>query len=175
MPGRAIVAGADPVERLGDLFEQHHLRLYRLARRMASSTDEARDLVQETFLRAARCPGSIPEGATSEEAWLVRVLVNVCRDDWRRRGVRQRFADGQRAAMSAPADPEAPLVAHATVWFGLRALSPRRRAVIVMHELEGAPIDQIARSLGVSPVTVRWHVSRGRKELARIISQARQV
>ena len=74
---------ADAGERLGQLFDAHHLRLYRLARRMLSSADEARDAVQETFLRAARAASTIPAGSPHEEAWLVRVLINICRDGWR--------------------------------------------------------------------------------------------
>src|SRR5262249_49110215 len=62
---------ADVAARLGALFDLHHQRLFRLARRLSRSADDARDLVQETFLRAARAPGSIPEGASHEEAWLV--------------------------------------------------------------------------------------------------------
>ena len=42
----------------------------------------------------------------------------------------------------------------------------RRRAVLVMYELEGATIPTIARTLGVTVVTVRWHLSRGRREMA---------
>jgi DNA-directed RNA polymerase specialized sigma24 family protein len=38
-----------------------------------------------------------------------------------------------------------------------------------MHELEGAPVDRIAALLGVSAVTVRWHLSMGRRQLARVI------
>ena len=48
----------------------------------------------------------------------------------------------------------------------------RRRAVVVLHELEGAPPARIARLLGLRPATVRWHLSVGRKELARLLLAA---
>ena len=83
----AVATDVPPVAastRLAELFDAHHQRLYRLARRLAQSHDEARDLVQETFLRAARAPASIPCGVTHEEAWLVRVLINISRDRWRK-------------------------------------------------------------------------------------------
>ena len=165
------VEAEDPAVRLAALFDAHHGRLYRLARRLSGDTDQARDLVQETFLRAAKSPGSVPFGGASEEAWLVRVLINVCRDGWRKRAVRTRF-DPMHAAdtISRPAsDQETALVAHATIWRALCALAPRRRAILVLYELEGTGIPAIARLLGVSPVTVRWHLSLGRRELARII------
>src|SRR5688500_17570631 len=96
MTGEATIAVAvrpagNVAERLGALFDAHHQRLYRLARRMLRDPDAARDLVQETFLRAARSPGAIPMGLNDEEAWLVRVLVNLCRDSWRRSQTRGRL------------------------------------------------------------------------------------
>jgi RNA polymerase sigma-70 factor (ECF subfamily) len=160
---------ADRAERLGRLFDAHHARLYALARRMRRSPDAARDLVQETFLRAARAHASIPDGSAHEEAWLVRVLVNVCRDEWRREAVRHRAA----AALVASPDPhatESALVARSTIWRALDRLPPRRRAIVILYEIEGAPIPAIARMLGVTAVTVRWHLSRGRRELRRAIT-----
>jgi RNA polymerase sigma-70 factor, ECF subfamily len=161
--------------RLGILFDAHHQRLYRLARRMSRNADDARDLVQDTFLRAARSPQSIPGTGSGEEAWLVRVLVNLCRDKWRQRATRQRLD-----ALSEPihpmqtADPEAAIVARSVVQHALAVLAPRRRAVIVMHELEGMSVETIAGMLGVAAVTVRWHLSRGRLQLAQVIkSQGR--
>lgn len=67
------------------------------------------------------------------------------------------------------ADVDRAFIAKTTVWRALQRLDPRRRAAIVMYELEGATIPAIAESLGVSAVTVRWHLSRGRKELMSII------
>ena len=159
-------------DRLDELFDAHHGRLYHLARRLSLTADDARDLVQETFLRAAQTPQSVPVGARQEEAWLVRVLVNVCRDQWRRRATRRRFdARGETLFAIRPVNPESAAVARSVVWRALGALAPRRRAVLVMHELEGMAIDDIARTLLVSAVTVRWHLSRGRRQLAQAIRE----
>jgi RNA polymerase sigma-70 factor, ECF subfamily len=162
-------AGHDPASRVGMLFDAYHQRLYRLARRLSGSADAAQDLVQETFLRAARSPASVPLG--NEEAWLVRVLVNIKRDEWRRAAARQRLDPEGRAnaARPEPADPEAALIARSMVARALERLAPRRRAVLVLHELEGAAVADIARLLGVTAVTVRWHLSMGRRELAAVI------
>jgi RNA polymerase sigma-70 factor (ECF subfamily) len=165
------VAVEAPESRLADLFDAHHQRLYRLARRMTRSQDAARDLVQDTFLRVARSPESVPAGAASEEAWLVRILVNICRDQWRRKA---RFERAEGAGVidvsSAPASShETALVARTTIWDALRKLPPRRRAAIVLYELEDVSMADIAALLGVSTVTVRWHLSVGRKQLSRII------
>ncbi|HZP49253.1 MAG TPA: RNA polymerase sigma factor [Vicinamibacterales bacterium] len=152
-------------DRLARLFDRHYERLYRLARRLAPSADAARDLVQDAFLRAARSPNAIPHGARDEEAWLVRVLVNLQRDAWRKSAVRSRYA-GSPHHVSTIGSVESAVVARATVWRALDALAPRRRAVVVLHELEGLDVRAIASLLGISGVTVRWHLSRGRRELA---------
>jgi RNA polymerase sigma factor (sigma-70 family) len=170
----ATVATANPgadaaADRLAALFDAHHQRLYRLARRMSRSADEARDLVQDAFLRAARAPGSLPAGASAEEAWLVRVLVNLCRDRWRQTANRERLNRSTSAPATQSADPEAALVARSVVWRALEQLDPRRRAVLVMHELEGSPVEVIARTLGVTAVTVRWHLSKARRQLALVL------
>jgi len=168
-----IVSADDPVGRLAALFDDHYGRLYRLARRLVPTADDARDLVQETFLRAARSPDSVPTGASSEEAWLVRVLVNLRRDQWRHAAVRDRFNRDTKAGNSETTDcgrnPESAIIARTTVWKALDLLPPRRRAVVVMHELEGLDIASIASLLGISSITVRWHLSLGRRELARVV------
>lgn len=168
LAGTAGAARDDVAGRLADLFNTHNQRLYRLARRLSRNADDARDLVQDTFLRAARSPGSIPEGVTHEEAWLVRVLINVCRDRWRKQAVRTR-AHGYHVPEESTDNPESAVMARTMVWQALDALSPRRRAVLVLYELEGAGIPAIAKLLGVTPVTVRWHLSRGRRELAKVL------
>jgi RNA polymerase sigma-70 factor, ECF subfamily len=159
----------DQADRLGALFDAHHDRLYRLARRLVRSADDARDLMQETFLKAARSPNAIPRGATSEAAWLVRVLINIRRDQWRKAAVRTRHDRELESPAGVDHGPEAALIARATVWRALDVLTPRRRAVIVMYELEGLSIAAIASSLAINAVTVRWHLAMGRRDLARML------
>jgi RNA polymerase sigma-70 factor (ECF subfamily) len=109
----------------------------------------------------------VPAGSPHEEAWLVRVLINLCRDRWRRSAVRHRHQD----ALASPSsiDPEPALVAQSIVWHALGQLAPRRRAIVVMYELEDLSPAEIARLLGIAAATVRWHLARGRRELSRIV------
>src|SRR4029077_20451787 len=95
---------------------------------------------QETFLKAARFPKSIPIGTANEEAWLVRVLINIRRDQWRKASVRNhhdKAAFGSSYFAIDGRDPETALIAKSTVWQALNVLPPRRRAIVVMYELEG--------------------------------------
>jgi RNA polymerase sigma-70 factor (ECF subfamily) len=165
--GALVPAAA--TDRLARLFDVHHPRLYRLARRLTSNADDARDLVQDTYLRAARRLASIPTGTTREEAWLVRVLVNIQRDRWRQAATRRSHDAVHLPPPDTARSAEAAIIAHDAVWHALQALSPRRRAIVVLHELEEMPVPGIAALLGITAVTVRWHLSFARRELAHIL------
>ena len=51
----------------------------------------------------------------------------------------------------------------------LDRMPPRRRAILILHEIEGTGIADIARLTGVAAVTVRWHLSVGRRQMATIL------
>jgi RNA polymerase sigma-70 factor (ECF subfamily) len=177
MTGQAIAMSAtadrpadDATARLGALFDAHHQRLYRLARRLSRNADDARDLVQETFLRAARHASSVPHGPEHEEPWLVRVMINVARDRWRQIEVRKRGAiEVESSYVPASLETESAMLARSIIWQALQRLPPRRRAILVLYEIEGVAIPAIAQLLGVASVTVRWHLSIGRRELAAMV------
>jgi RNA polymerase sigma-70 factor (ECF subfamily) len=150
-------------ERLAALFDQHAARLFRLAARLAGEREEARDLVQEAFLRVARSPRRLPASPEGAEAWLVRTLVNLCRDRSRRLRVRERW----REAQLAEDPPAAPPSTEARMELGaaLQRLSPTRRAAILLCELEGHTPSEAARLLGLRPATLRWHLAVARRRL----------
>ncbi len=124
-------------------------------------------------MRAARSPGSIPTGVTHEEAWLVRVLINICRDRWRQNAVRNRARLNGSVKAEPAYNPEPHLIAQSMVRQALETLPPRRRAILLMYEVEGAPIPSIAKLLRISAVTVRWHLSIGRREMAKALGRGR--
>ncbi len=172
---RASAGRVEATDRLATLFDAHHDALYRLARRMASDAEEARDLVQEAFLRAARRPASVPPDDAGARSWLMRVVVNLCRDRRRRLAVRRRAAETvlhppRESEAAGESGPESRAVARSAVGSALAELPPRRRAVVVLHELEERPVAEIAKLLGLARVTVRWHLSVGRKQLAALLS-----
>jgi RNA polymerase sigma-70 factor (ECF subfamily) len=180
MSGQAVVISAalgderpheDAAARIADLFDAHQARLLRLARRLVTSPDDPADFVQETFLRAARALHRVPSGRQNEEAWLVRVLINACRDSWRRAAVRTRAALDGRTQAPPAVNPEPGILAHTMVWRALGRIAPRRRAILILYELEGAGIPAIASLLGISPVTVRWHLMMGRREMAKTLGE----
>ncbi len=151
---------------LGELFERHGRALLRLARRLVG--EDAEDLVQEAFLRAAERSG-MPADPERCEAWLVRVLVNLARDRYRRARVRRQAKVLLARPDRAPDDPAAEALARRDVTAALACLPPRRRAVVVLHELQELDSGEIARLLGIRAVTVRWHLAAGRSELARLL------
>jgi RNA polymerase sigma-70 factor (ECF subfamily) len=160
LPKREETLADDAADRLGRLFDAHHRRLFGLACRMTGDREDARDLVQETFVRAAGAR-SLPQEGTGAEAWLVQVLVHLCRDRRRRLQVRERHAAAERR-QAHQADAQTPDL---DVWRAVAALPARQRAVIVLHEVEGHEVAGVATLLGVSPITVRWHLQAARRRL----------
>ncbi len=163
---KAAETGLSP-DHLEALFHAHADRLYRLARRLVSNTDDALDLVQDTFLKAARASSEPPTAPAQQEAWLVRILVNLRRDQWRHAAVRRRSA--QHLRPESPRHPEPAYLLHVSIWQALDHLAPRRRTILVLHEIEGVTVPAIASLLGISAITVRWHLARARREVAQHI------
>jgi len=156
-------------DRLSILFDTYEDKLYRLARRLSPNAEDAHDLVQDTFVRAASSLSSIPAGS-QEYAWLLRVLINLRRDQWRKASVRARSAAlVAPATHTTPATAESALIAKRAVWSALDALAPRRRAIVVMCEIDGMSPADIAPLLGLAVITVRWHLSMARRELKRAL------
>lgn len=118
-------------------------------------------------MRVVRSASPVPADHDGQAAWLVTTLVNLARDRGRRAAVRQR---AQTAAAAPDArGPESAYVARIAVQDALARLDARRRAVVVLHEIEGEPVARVATLLGISAITVRWHLGRARRQLAELL------
>ncbi len=131
--------------------------LYRLAVSMLRSSSDAEDAVQNAFCRYL---DRAPEFSDSEheKAWLLRVLINQCKDMMRRRKVRawlpiEVLTDIGVREKSTPALD------------AVYTLPEKYKTAIILYHLEEMSIDEIAQALSLSPSAVKMRLSRGRDML----------
>lgn len=169
----ALVTAAKEGDRRAfeDLVRATSADTYTLALRLTGNEEDARDVVQETYLRAYR---SLPSfrGDAAFSTWLYRITANCSANQLARRR-RHRHedldADGTDLPDRDPAhDPQAR--ADATVLRGqldaaLAALPPRLRSVIVLRDVYDLPHGAIAAELGISEAAAKVRLHRARLRL----------
>ncbi|MGA8768455.1 MAG: sigma-70 family RNA polymerase sigma factor [Candidatus Acidiferrales bacterium] len=144
----------------------HSRSLLRVARRLASDTAAAEDLVQETFFRAWRSFDQFQTG-TNMRAWLFRILFNAFYAQGR-----QISAAPILVSLDAPGreiEPRCPtglsLVDTAEVSYALGELSDEHRTVLLLAVVEGFTCREMAEILSVPIGTVMSRLSRARRAL----------
>ncbi len=155
------------------LYEKAAPRLHAYARRVGGGSEQADDVVQETFLRyLAASPPRMTEEQTM--AYLYRTATRLTIDRWRKR-------KREREGLGAPAAPEAlETVAGkpSTAAFdpdlerALARLKPRDRALLWLVYVEGRPHREVAGMVGVAETSVRVLLFRARRRLASVLSEA---
>ncbi len=157
------------------LVRQFQRRIYSLAVCYATDPDDARDLAQDVFVRLYRTRGQWP-AAEIFLPWMIRVARNACLDRVRARKVRPPAEDVlaeemvDLATTSANPDEEYVAVSRRRLFYrALRKLTDLSREVILLKEIQGLPIEQIARMLRIPIGTVKSRSNRARLELARAV------
>lgn len=151
-------------------------RLVALARRWLDQTEEAEDLVQDTWLRTAN-DGALLDATNSREAWLITVLRHLCIDAWRRRHryqvVLSEFSKNDAAA-SGVAGVETPeqlaeqaqrveqALRHLT-----RTLPPGDVAMVLLYEVFDFNHAELGELSGRNEVASRQHLRRVLQRLRR--------
>jgi RNA polymerase sigma-70 factor, ECF subfamily len=145
---------------LREVFDASYRKLVVQLFGITGDFDEAEDLVQEAFVRAAS-NGRRFLRVDNPEAWLRTTAINTHRSRWRK------TRNGRRAQqrMLPPRDPEG-FEEHLEIITALRALPEAQRTVIALHYLADLPVERIADELGVPTGTVKSRLSRGRDALA---------
>ncbi len=150
--------------------------LYRLAFRMLGTEEDARDAVQELYVKLCR-EGDRALRSANPQGYCVRMMQNVCADFLRRggRNVLRRAADvaevrGGPAVEAADAPVEGREEA-AMVRKALTTLPPKLREVVVLKDLEQMEMSEIEAVTGMSQVNIRVSLSRGRKILKEKIAK----
>jgi RNA polymerase sigma-70 factor (ECF subfamily) len=167
-----------------DAFNQLVVRwerpIYALAYRVIGREEDARDVCQETFLRAFRALGGF-KGQAKFSSWLYRIALNLCRD-WIRRERRAPIAQApegmdliELAGETSPSDSVEELVSRREIGRAvarvMATLPEEQRTAIILKEYHGLTFQEIADMLECPLSTVKTRLYQGlsvlRRQLAR--------
>jgi RNA polymerase sigma-70 factor (ECF subfamily) len=165
------------------LVERHQRRAFTVAYGLVRDENDARELVQEAFLRVYRGLGAF-QGGSAFFTWLYRIITNLAIDVLRKPGRRELELEEGRVA---PEDMGSfPLVSRidgadpidvirrrelaARIQAAVDALPSYHRSVILMREVEGMTYEEMAQATGVSEGTIMSRLFHARKKLQRALA-----
>jgi RNA polymerase sigma-70 factor, ECF subfamily len=176
---RAHVDG-DP-DAFGELFTRHRDRLWAVALRTMGNAEDAADGLQDGMVAAYRRAASF-RGEAAVTTWLHRIVVNACLDRMRAAKVRRAEAlpddleeHGDRGSLATstgtedPADLSIAADRRRRVLAALDTLPPVQKAALVLVDMEGYPVHEVAAMLGCAEGTVKSRCFRGRARLADLL------
>jgi RNA polymerase sigma-70 factor (ECF subfamily) len=165
---------AGEVDAFETLYHQHAARIFTLASRMAGSSDEGEDLLQEIFLQAYRKLGSF-KGEAALGTWLYRLALNHCLDFVRSRQVKTRkltdTLDDER--LFEPAAPRETPIPRIDLERAIARLPEGCREAFILHEVEGFDHKEVADLLGIAEGTSKSQVFKARMKLRRMLAERR--
>lgn len=159
----------------GQLVLRHQHRLWAVAIRTLGDREEAADAVQDALLSAYRAAARF-RGDAAITTWLHRIVVNACLDRLRRRSARPTVplpefesAEFNANSVALVPDPDTAL----TVQAALAQLPAEQRVCLVLLDMQGYSVAEIASMLGVAEGTVKSRCARGRARLALLLGHLR--
>ena len=144
------------------LISAHHEEILRYLRRAIGSGGDAEDLSQETFLRAFRTYGTLPEEA-NVRAWLFAIATNLAKNHFRSETRRRRAYSKVQAAPREVSETaaDAGLAARETgalLESMIGGLPLKQRLAFTQRKLHNMDYEAIGQSLGCSAESARAHV-----------------
>ncbi len=188
---RVLIARAqqgDPAA-FRQLVERHQRRAFAIALSLVRDENDARELVQDAFLRVYK---SLPgfQGGSSFFTWLYRIITNLSIDLIRKPGRQLADIDESRFDSDESQEVDFPLLSRvdgsdpvdvvrrreiaARLQAALDALPPYHRGVIVMREIEGLSYEEMASTMGVSKGTIMSRLFHARQKLQKALADCYQ-
>ncbi len=135
-------------------------RVYRWAFRLLQNEHDALDATQNVLLKALRVP---PAELDRRTAWLRRITINHCIDEFRRRRPTATLVDA--ADQTEPDDTLEQAERSARIAAAMQDLTDVQRVVLLAKAHDGESFEDIARSLGISASSVKTHYLRALRKM----------
>ncbi|MBZ5729148.1 MAG: sigma-70 family RNA polymerase sigma factor [Acidobacteriia bacterium] len=163
------------LERQNRFASEHLRRIFVQIYRIVGNVADAQDLAQEAFIKALQHQEQLKDEQKAAH-WLSRIATNTAIDFLRRSG-RATFCEIEYAPESHDETPEQLLLRSEHREYledGLRLLSPRERAALILRDVEGLPAEEVAKQLNCSKATVRSHIANGRTKFRRYMERRKR-
>jgi RNA polymerase sigma-70 factor (ECF subfamily) len=160
--------GGDP-DAFGELVRRHRDRLWAVALRTLGDPDDAADALQDGLINAYRRAKSY-RGDAAVTTWLHRIVVNACIDRVRKAAARPSDplpdnSDRSLTFAGTGPDPADAVATRLDIEAALATLPAEQRAALVLVDMEGVPVAEVAEMLGCAVGTVKSRCARGRAKL----------
>jgi RNA polymerase sigma-70 factor (ECF subfamily) len=163
---------------IGELFDRYARTMWRAVHRTMGSSTDVDDIIQRVFLKLPELACSY-DGRSNAGPWLVGIAVRTALRHRRGTGrfFRMLASFAQTVSPHAAGDPEE----HSSQRQELRMfqtalakLTPKKRVVFALVELEGLTTEQVATALEIPPATVRTRLHHARRELYAAVGRDRE-
>ena len=175
-------AQADDTEAFEELVRRHQHRVFAVAGGILRHREDVEDIAQQVFVKAYFSLKRFDQRAAFS-TWLYKITVNECWDLLRKRKVRpltyeSDLSEEQARQLEASAEPDSSgpdigdrMAAREQVERLLDRLDPRDRMMLILKEVEGFSVEEIAEVLDLNANTVKVRLFRARR---RMVSQSRR-
>ncbi len=151
-------------ERFTALVVEHQNAMYRTARSILHTNEDAEDAVQEAICKAYTHRNSLRDPAKAR-TWLLRITANTCYDQYHKRRPTTSLSD---LAGELPA-PEIDWAEQFSLWEAVQQLPDEQRAVVTLFYYEGLSVREVAHILAISQGAVRTRLTRARARLRQVL------
>jgi RNA polymerase sigma-70 factor (ECF subfamily) len=171
----AVEPSLELANRQNRFVSEHMRRIFIQIYRIVGNVADAQDLTQEAFIKALQRQDQLKDELKAAH-WLSRIATNTAIDFLRRNG-RVSFCEIDVAPEAPSESPEQILLRsehREYIEDGLRLLTPRERAALMLRDVEDLPAEEVARRLDCSKATVRSHIANARTKLRRYMEKRKR-
>jgi len=170
-----IEPGLELLERQNRFVSDNLRRIFNQIYGIVRNVADAQDLTQEAFIKALQHQDQLKDGQKAAH-WLSRIATNTAIDFLRRSG-RASFCEIDDTPESPSESPEQALLRSEHRDYledGLRLLSARERAALMLRDVEGLAAEEVAQRLNCSKATVRSHIANARTKLRKYMERRKR-
>lgn len=165
----------EAAERQNRFVSENLRRIFVQIYRIVGNIADAQDLTQEAFIKALQRQEQLKDDLKAAH-WLSRIATNTAIDFLRRHG-RATHCEVDTQTESPEESPEELLLRSEHREYlqdGLRLLTARERAALILRDVEGCSAEEVAQQLDCSKATVRSHIANARIKLRRYMAGRRR-